>query len=94
MSLVVLTYPMPSRRTGQGVTVSIDGQPVRDLVGFELKAAVDDVVRATFEVNATAPLDLHVDAQTTIVVNAVPGFEIRETPLENGGRRLQVIPVS
>jgi hypothetical protein len=86
MSLVVVSYPARD----QGVLVSIDGQCVPELVDFTLHAAVDDVVRATMRVNATAPMDIQVDAHVTITYNVYPGYEIVETPLDGGGRRIQV----
>lgn len=89
MSLLVVSYPNPARAlAGYGVSVSIDGQPVHELVDFKLEASIDDVVRATMRVNVTSPMDIQVDAEAVITYCPIPGTELIETTLPDGSRRI------
>ncbi len=75
-----------------GTTVDLDGQRLKSCRSVDLHVAVDDLVTAKVDVIATDALDVEIDAQVTLNVAVVDGFDLEETTLANGGRRLRAVP--
>lgn len=74
-----------------GTRVFLDGQEVKECRGIDLHIAVDDPVTAKVDILATEALDVEIDATVTLNVLTWDEFQIEETPLPNGGRRLKAV---
>jgi hypothetical protein len=75
-----------------GTLVTLDGREVRECRSVDLSVRLDEIVKAKVEVLVTQALDVEIDADVTVNLIAPSGdFEIEETPLPSGGRRLRAI---
>lgn len=79
-------------RSGLGTQIFLDGQEVKECIGFDLRIRPDEVITAKVSAFAEESLDLTIDAQTTLEICGLPGFVVEETPITGGGRRIRVVP--
>lgn len=77
--------------SASGTRVFLDGQEVTACRGIDLHIAVDDMVTAKVDVIATEALDVEIDASVNLNVTTFDEFDIEETPMPDGGRRLRAV---
>lgn len=74
-----------------GTEVFLDGQKLKSCRSVDLRVSIDEVVSAKVDVLATDSLDVEIDASVVLSVTAFDEFDLEETPLANGGRRLRAV---
>lgn len=72
--------------------VELDGQPLKSCTTLDLRMSVDVPFSANIGVLVTDAMDVELDASVILTVTMFDEFDIEETPLSNGGRRLRAVP--
>ena len=75
-----------------GTLVELDGKEIPFVRGIDLHVHVSDPVTAKVELVAANGFDVSLDALVNVHIETVPGCDIEETQLPDGGKRYRAVP--